>query len=118
MGNKGNDPNQDNYLDMYLSQTYANTSNYMIFKSDSFVSINCLVDNKCLLSVEGEPQRVQLACAEDPKECRYDGVSHQVRLQRVRVRDRILHRQEGLKAIVRPTLKTYNLAPWLLATLP
>jgi hypothetical protein len=80
MGNKGNDPNQDNYLDMYLSQTYANTSNYMIFKSDSFVSINPLVDNKYLLSVEGEPHRVQLACAEDPEERQHDWVSHQIRL--------------------------------------
>jgi hypothetical protein len=79
MGNKGNGPNHDNYLDMYLSQTYANSSNYMIFKSDSFVSINPLVDNK-YLSVEWEPHRVQLNCAEDPEERRNDGVSHQVRL--------------------------------------
>jgi hypothetical protein len=75
MGNKGNGPNNDNYLDMYLSQTYANTSNYMIFKSDSFVSINPLVDNK-YLSVEEECHRVQLSCAEDPEERRNDGVSH------------------------------------------
>ena len=35
--------NQDNYLDMYLSQTYADTSNYIIFKSDSFVSIIIII---------------------------------------------------------------------------
>jgi hypothetical protein len=35
-GYTGDGSIKDNYLNMYLSQTYSNTSNYIIFKSDSF----------------------------------------------------------------------------------
>lgn len=47
-----NGSKQDNYLDMYFSQTYSNTSNYMIFKSDSFLCIISLV-LKCIFQWKG-----------------------------------------------------------------
>ena len=57
-GYTGDGSIKDNYLNMYLSQTYSNTSNYIIFKSDSFVSktISLMTKNKYSFSGMGTSQ--------------------------------------------------------------